>query len=50
LATLEAEDRHDDEAASAKREGSKKASATADEAEEGSEPAVAKSPSSGAAP
>jgi hypothetical protein len=49
LAALEAED-IDDEAASAKRAGSKKAAVNADDAEEGSEPAVAKSPSSGAAP
>lgn len=49
LAALEAEG-DDDEAASPKRTGSKKASANADDAEDGSEPAVAKSPSSGAAP
>lgn len=50
LATLEAEGGEDDEAASSKREGSKQASANGADEEEGSEPAVAKSPSSGAAP
>jgi hypothetical protein len=50
LATLEAERGEEDEAASSKREGSKKASANGADAEEGSEPVVAKSPSSGAAP
>jgi hypothetical protein len=50
LATLEAEGGADDEAASSKPEGSKKSSANGADPEEDSEPAVAKSPSSGAAP
>jgi hypothetical protein len=50
LATLEAGGGEEHEAASSSREGSSQAGGSEDDTEAGSEPAVAKSPSSGAAP